>query len=305
LLNCDLDLPRNHNVAADGWTLTPAGFAHLLRRRPLDSHKGSFGDAGIVGGASGMVGAALLAGRAALKLGAGRVFVGMLAPDAPAVDVVQPELMLRRAQHVVDQASALAVGPGLGQDDAARHLLEQAIARPVPLVLDADARNQLAAHPVLGHHHVARTAPTLLTPHPAEAGRLLGQPTAAVQSDRIGAACQLASRFKATVVLKGSGSVVAETGSKWWINASGNPGMASAGTGDVLSGFVVALLAQDWEACAALRAAVHLHGAAADLLVAEGEGPIGLAAGDLAVPARRLLNRWTEAQCGPEDRLPQ
>jgi hydroxyethylthiazole kinase-like uncharacterized protein yjeF len=301
---CDLDLAADHGVTADGWTLTPATFAQWLRRRPLDSHKGSFGDAGIVGGAPGMVGAALLAGRAALRLGAGRVFVGMLAADAPAVDPARPELMLQPPRAVVDRASALALGPGLGQGETALGLLEQAIARPVPLVLDADALNLLARHPVLAHHAARRTAATLITPHPAEAGRLLGETTAAVQADRIAAACELARRLGCFAVLKGSGSVVAGPDGQWWINASGNPGMASAGMGDVLTGMAAALLAQGWEACAALRAAVHLHGAAADILADGGDGPIGLAAGELIVPARRLLNGWIAAHCGPPDRLP-
>jgi hydroxyethylthiazole kinase-like uncharacterized protein yjeF len=301
---CGLDLPEDHGIAADGWTISPAAFAHFLRPRPRDSHKGSCGDAGIVGGAPGMVGAALLAGRAALKLGAGRVFVGLLDTAAAAVDPLQPELMLRAPQQVLDIASALALGPGLGRDEAARELLAQAIARTVPLLLDADALNLLAAHPVLAKHVAARTAPTLITPHPAEAGRLLGIDTAQIQSDRIAAACRLARQFNCSAVLKGSGSVVAQADGAWWINTSGNPGMASAGMGDVLSGIALALLAQGWEASAARRAAVHVPGAAADALAARGDGPIGMAAGELMEPARRLLNRWIEAVAGPESRLP-
>lgn len=286
----DLDLPPQDS--ADGFTVAPALFAEHLRPRPLNSHKGLLGDAGVVGGAAGMVGAALLAGRAALKLGAGRVFVGLLVHDAPAVDPQQPELMLRAAPQVVDIASALALGPGLGQSEDARTLLEAAIARTVPLVLDADALNLIAAHPVLAQHVAQRPAPTLITPHPAEAARLLGATAAAVQADRVAAACELARRLNCHAVVKGCGSVVAAPDGPWFINGSGNPGMASAGMGDVLTGIALALLAQGWSALAALLAAVHVHGAAADALAALGDGPNGLAAGELIVPARRLINGW-------------
>ena len=286
----DLDLPPQD--VADGFTLAPALFAEHLHPRRLNCHKGMLGDAGVVGGAAGMVGAALLAASAALKLGAGRVFVGLLVPDAPAVDLQQPELMLRTAQEVVDIASALAVGPGLGQSEDARTLLEAAIARPVPLVLDADALNLIAFHPVLAQQVAQRGAPTVVTPHPAEAGRLLGSTAAAVQADRVTAACELARRLNCHAVVKGCGTIVAAPDGSWYINRSGNPGMASAGMGDVLTGIALALLAQGWSALPALLAAVHVHGAAADALAARGEGPNGLTAGELIVPARRLLNAW-------------
>ncbi len=290
----DLDLPPQST--ADGFTVAPALFAEHLHPRPLNCHKGMLGDAGVVGGAAGMVGAALLAGRAALKLGAGRVFVGLLVSDGPAVNLQQPELMLRPAREVVDIASALAVGPGLGQGEDARTLLEAAMARPVPLVLDADALNLIASHPALAQHVAQRGAPTVITPHPAEAGRLLGSTTAAVQADRVAAACELARRLNCHAVVKGCGSVVAAPDGPWFINRSGNPGMASAGMGDVLTGIALALLAQGWGALPALLAAVHVHGAAADALAARGEGPSGLAAGELIVPARRLLNAWIDSR---------
>ena len=286
-LDLNVDIP-------DGSTIAPALFGQHLRARPMNSHKGSYGSAGIIGGAPGMAGAALLAGRAALKLGVGRVYVGVL--ESLAVDPLQPELMLRAANEVFDLATCLAVGPGLGQSAAALTLLRRAIATDLPLLLDADALNLLAAHPVLAGNLARRDAPTLLTPHPAEAARLLGCDVAAVQADRVAAALGLARRFKAASVLKGCGSVVALPDGRWFINTSGNPGLASAGTGDVLSGIVVALLAQGWPAEPALLAAVHLHGAAADACVAEGIGPIGLSAGELIAPARRLLNTWIAAQ---------
>jgi hydroxyethylthiazole kinase-like uncharacterized protein yjeF len=268
----------------------PADFAPWLQARPHNSHKGSYGSVGIVGGARGMAGAALLAGRAALALGAGRVYVGML--ESLPVDPRQPELMLRAPDDVFELATTLAVGPGLGQSDIALALLRRALAADLPLLLDADALNLLAAHPVLLGRLDRRSAPTLLTPHPTEAARLLGTSTAEVQSDRLQAARELAERHHANVVLKGCGSVIVGADRRWCINTSGNPGQASAGQGDVLTGIAAALLAQGWPADTALTAAVHLHGAAADAAVAAGLGPVGLAAGECITAARRLFNRW-------------
>jgi len=157
-------------------------------------------------------------------------------------------------------------------------------------VLDADALNALAADGKLAAAVAKREAPTIATPHPSEAARLLGSSTAAVQADRLGAAQTLCGRLRATVVLKGAGSVLAHPDSTWDINASGNAGLASAGTGDVLSGFVGAFLAQGIDAKTSLRLAVCLHGAAADRCVAQGRGPLGLTASELAPAARELLN---------------
>jgi ADP-dependent NAD(P)H-hydrate dehydratase / NAD(P)H-hydrate epimerase len=275
---------------AEGFTIVRSSFQEHLCRRARASHKGSFGSVGIVGGAQGMAGAALLAGRAALKLGAGRVYVGML--ERLVVDPQRLELMLRRADEVFALATVLAVGPGLGRSSAAVDLLRRAIDVQLPLVVDADGLNLLAEHPVLIKHVARREAPTILTPHPAEAGRLLGMATEAVQADRVGAALTLAEQSRALVVLKGCGSVVATTDGPWYINTTGNPGLASAGSGDVLTGMIAALLAQRWSALAATLGGVHLHGAAADALVAAGRGPIGLAAGELIDTGRDVLNRW-------------
>jgi hydroxyethylthiazole kinase-like uncharacterized protein yjeF len=265
-------------------------FRDCLRERARNTHKGSFGSVGIIGGAPGMAGAALLAGRAALKLGAGRVYVGML--EKLAVDRGQPELMLRGAEEVFPFATALAIGPGLGQSPAAVELLRKSLHADVPLVIDADALGILAAHPVLAARLATRSASALLTPHPAEAARLLGKTVAAVQADRVASALELAARYRADIVLKGCGSVVALQDGRWAINTTGNAGLASAGSGDVLSGITVALLAQGWPSHLALLGAVHLHGAAADRLVHQGIGPIGLAAGELIDAARALLNAW-------------
>ena len=288
--------------AAGGGTLISRElFASALRPRLRNSHKGSFGSVAIVGGAPGMAGAALLAGRAALGLGAGRVYVGLLEtlPVAP----MQPELMLRAADTVFESATVVAIGPGLGQSAQAGKLLRRAIESALPLVIDADGLNLLAQAGVQQRKLAARPAPTadavppapiLLTPHPAEAARLLGSTAAAIQADRRAAALELARRFNAHVALKGCGTIVAAPDGRWFINGSGNPGLASAGTGDVLTGMLAALLAQGWPPLEALLAAVHLHGAAADACVAAGAGPVGLAAGELIPAARRLLNHWID-----------
>lgn len=277
---------------APGTTIGEDVLRGLLPRRPLNSHKGNFGSVAILGGAPGMTGAALLAGRAALKLGSGRVYVGILDEDGPRVDHQQPELMLRPASHLaqLDNVDCIAAGPGLSQSLAALTRLITATKQPVPLVLDADALNLLATDSALQQALSERTAATILTPHPAEAARLLTCRTAEVQADRIAAGLQLARRYRAGVVLKGAGSVCAWPEGDWTINTSGNPGMASAGMGDVLTGMVAALLAQGVPARAALVAAVYLHGAAADTAVAEGAGPVGLTAGEVIDGARALLN---------------
>ena len=276
-----------------GALLAVDDFRDSLKSRPRNSHKGSYGSLAVIGGAAGMTGAALLAGRAGLKLGAGRVFVGLLQPLA--VDPLQPELMLRTPDDALVQATAVVIGPGLGASDAAVEILRRTTTADFPLLLDADALNLLAAHPVLAARVARRAAPTVITPHPAEAARLLATTTEAVQADRVGAALQLAQRFKAHVALKGCGTVIAHPDRCWRINTSGNPGLASAGTGDVLSGMAGALLAQGWPAAAALCSAVHLHGAAADALATAGAGPIGIAAGELIPVARTLLNRLITA----------
>lgn len=289
---CDLDLQVG---AGNGALIVPQLFRACLRPRASNSHKGDFGSVAILGGASGMVGAALLAGRAALKLGAGRVHLGMLAKETLAVDLAQPELMLRKPEDALNMATVLAIGPGLGQSLQAGEMLARALDSHLPCVIDADGLNLLAQSHLLQRQcatSAVSPAPTFLTPHPAEAARLLGSSTADVQADRVAAASELARRLNAHVALKGCGTVVAAPDGRWFINTTGNPGLASAGSGDVLTGMLAALLAQHWPPLEALLAAVHLHGAAADACVASGQGPIGLVAGELSDPARRILNDW-------------
>lgn len=288
----DLGLDAASVASPAGHLLDASCLAAALPPRHANSHKGTYGSLGIVGGASGMVGAAWLAGRAALRMGTGRVYVGTIDSTAPAIDPAQPELMLRSADAVLklDHLTALAVGPGMGQSAAAKGLLKNAIRANLPLVLDADALNLLAQEPILRRAVGRRPAPTVLTPHPAEAARLLACPISGVQADRITAATTLAKRYNSEVVLKGVGSVCASRDGAWQINASGNPGLASAGQGDVLTGMIGAMLAQSRPARDALRAAVHLHGAAADALVAQGVGPIGLTASEVIDSARLIAN---------------
>jgi hydroxyethylthiazole kinase-like uncharacterized protein yjeF len=283
----DLDLAL---AAGPGAILDRTDFSSVLTPRQRHSHKGSYGTLAVIGGAPGMAGAALLAGRAALILGAGRVMVGML--ERLSVDPTTPELMLRAPNEALAHATVAVVGPGLGQSDSALELLRRLASTDFSLLLDADALNLMAVHAVLADVVAQRNAPTLMTPHPTEAARLLGTDTAAIQSDRIAAALTLASRFNACIALKGVGTVLAHPDGRWRINTTGNPGLASGGTGDVLTGMAGALLAQGAPAWEALCAAVHLHGAAADAAVESGHGPVGLTASELLVPARKLLNRW-------------
>jgi hydroxyethylthiazole kinase-like uncharacterized protein yjeF len=294
---CPLELDASALRSAQGSLIGRQVLTNALRRRRVNSHKGDFGSVGIIGGDHGMVGAALLAGRAALKLGAGRVYLGLLAGDAPLLDTGQPELMLRNADAVLklEHLSCLAVGPGLGQMPDAAFYLGWALTSPLPLVLDADALNLIAIDPGLASSLKDRKAPSLLTPHPAEAARLLRTSTREVQNDRLTATLSLARQFGSLAVIKGAGSICAAPRGTWHINASGNPGMASAGMGDVLTGVIAALLSQGVGPKAALLAGVYLHGAAADHAVADGNGPVGLTATETIEAARLLLNRAIES----------
>jgi hydroxyethylthiazole kinase-like uncharacterized protein yjeF len=270
----------------------PELFKSALQRRPRNFHKGLAGSVAIVGGAGGMVGAPLLAARAALKLGAGRVYVGMLDP-ALGVDPGAPELMLRHADDALGlDLDALVVGPGLGEGERAETLLGAALTSEVRCVLDADALNLISESADLRRVCARRRAETIVTPHPAEAGRLLGSSTAAVQSDRVKAARLLAQNLNAHAVLKGNGSIVVARDGHWFINRSGNAGMASAGMGDVLSGLLGALLAQGYSGETALALGTHLHGAAGDALARAGVGPVGMTATEVIDAARRLWNQW-------------
>ncbi len=237
--------------------------APVARARPHASHKGSYGDVAVLGGAAGMRGAALLAARAALHHGAGRVYVALL-DTATEVDPLQPELMWRAPDALNPQELTAVAGCGGGAAIAAALPRWLGAAR---LVLDADGLNAVAQDPQLQQQLRARAArqrPTVLTPHPLEAARLLGCSATEIQRDRLRAAQQLAERYEATVVLKGSGTVIAAPDEPPLINPTGNARLATAGTGDVLAGLIGARLAQGEPPRDAAAAAVWLHGAAAD-----------------------------------------
>ena len=281
-------------------TSAPGAFLAHLPQRHHASHKGSYGSLAVLGGHEGMVGAPMLSARTGLMTGAGRVYIGFVSHDAPAWDPVHPELMLRHAENLdLPAMQAVAIGPGLGTSAASAACLSRALAlEHTPLVIDADALNLLAAEPALAERVRRRAGPTVLTPHPLEAARLAGCDIAKIQSDRLTAARGLASHFGATVVLKGSGSIV-DDGARAWINTTGNAGLATAGTGDVLTGVIGALLAQGMPATQAALAAVWLHGRAAERCVDTGRGPAGLTASEL-LPAIRaeladLLSGTTRA----------
>ncbi len=260
------------------------------------AHKGSFGDVAVVGGSPGMTGAAWLAAAAALGAGAGRVYCSLLDAQADALNPTRPELMARGKWWLSNPATLAAstVVCGCGGGAAVAAALPPLLAHAGRLVLDADALNAIAADTALQAMLAARAArgrPTVLTPHPLEAARLLGSSAAAVQADRLAAAAALAGRHGAVIVLKGSGTVVAAPGALPAINPTGNALLASAGTGDVLAGWLAGLWAQQADgqgaALAAALATVWQHGRAADIAAAAGQRR-PLRAADL-VDAMRLV----------------
>ena len=250
------------DVTNCAWLCSPAP----ATRRVHASHKGSYGDVAVIGGAPGMGGAALLAGSAALHAGAGRVFVCLLDPAAMTVDAAQPELMLRGWDSI--DLGAMSVACGCGGGDAVRSVLPAILSTARALVLDADALNAIAGDPQLQSRLKARAArsgrATVITPHPLEAARLLGRTTSDIQANRVAAANELAQRFSCVAVLKGSGSITACPGELPVINFTGNARLATAGTGDVLAGMITAHLARGVAAFPAAHQAVHAHGACAD-----------------------------------------
>jgi hydroxyethylthiazole kinase-like uncharacterized protein yjeF len=288
----DLGVDTGAVAHPQGWLVNDV--PSLPAPRTRNSHKGDNGSVGVLGGDTAMVGAALLASRAALLTGAGRVYAGLLAPDAPAVDLVQPELMLRSAITLLDLAhlTILIAGPGLGRSDRAQSALLRALHYPVPLVLDADALALLAENAELRKALASRTHATLLTPHPGEASAMLGRSVTEVQADRVASTLSIAEQYQALVLLKGAGTVIAMPDGQWFINGTGNPGLAAAGMGDTLAGIIGGLAAQDMPLDQAALLGTYLHGAAADALVAEGVGPLGLTASEVALAARELINLW-------------
>lgn len=267
--------------------LAPDGLRGLLRPRPRNAHKGAFGHVLVVGGGPGMPGAARLCGEAALRTGAGLVTLATHPDHAAVINAARPELLaygVRDAKDLAplfERAAVIALGPGLGRDVWARTVFRAALGAGRPLVVDADGLNLLAESP-------SRREDWVLTPHPGEAGRLLQRATAEVQRDRPDAAHQLAARYGGVCVLKGAGSLVA-TAQALWLCDRGNPGMASGGTGDVLTGIIAGLRAQGVSALDAARLGTWVHAAAGDDAAAEGEA--GLIASDLFPRLRRRLHQ--------------
>ena len=260
--------------------------ALALPKRPRTAHKGAHGHVLVIGGGPGMPGAARLAGEAALRAGAGLVTVAAHPDSLPAL-AARPELMCLAAREARDigaalqRATVVAIGPGLGQGDWSRAMFEDALACGLPLVLDADALNLLAAAP-------RRNDRWVLTPHPGEAARLLGVTSRAVQADRRAAARALQERYGGQIVLKGAGSIVQSPASTPCICDRGNPGMAAGGMGDVLTGVIAGIAAQCGDLGLAARAGVFVHAQAGDLAARRGER--GLLAGDLLEQVRSCVN---------------
>jgi NAD(P)H-hydrate epimerase len=290
----DIGIPSSVIGQVDGpmvRQITAADCRGLVPARRRDAHKGSSGHVLVVAGSLGKTGAAALTACAALRSGAGLVTVATPASCASIVASFAPEIMtLPLAETAEGQvaaeaaeavlafdASVLAVGPGLGRSAQTTAFVQELVRRARrPMVLDADGLNAFEAHV----ERLSSHAPIVVTPHPGEMARLTGRTTAAVQADRLGAAGQFAVDRKLCVVLKGHGTVVAEPGGRLFVNTTGNPGMATAGMGDVLTGVIAAWLAQGGDPEASARLGVYLHGAAGDLAAAE-LGERGLVARDV------------------------
>jgi hydroxyethylthiazole kinase-like uncharacterized protein yjeF len=285
----------DHGPRASVQLNAPELFAAFLPPRDFATNKGTFGSLAVVGGDTGMCGAPILAARAALYSGAGKVHVALLGEGAPPYDPPHPELMLHALDDLpLDQMDALAVGCGMGHRDRATRVMHEVLPLDLPKLFDADALNLISKDPSLAAELTARGVqgdPCVLTPHPLEAARLLGTDAAGVQRDRLAAARALAARFAAVIVLKGTGTIIAAPDGRLAVNPTGNAALASGGTGDVLGGIIGALLAQHLPRYEAALAGVYLHGLAADTLSAQGHGPAGLTAGELAPMVRTWLNR--------------
>lgn len=267
--------------------ISPDLRSKVLPPRHRTAHKGDNGRVLVIGGGQGMPGAVRLAGEAALRSGAGLVTVATLPEHVPIVLSGRPELMClgvrkeKDLQAALDKADVVVAGPGLAQDEWSSQMYHAALASGLPLILDADALNLLAKHPV-------RRSDWVLTPHPGEAARLLGTSGSIVQKDRLAAVQRIAESYGGVAVLKGAGTLVTQAGEHPWVCDRGNPGMAAPGMGDVLSGVIAGLAAQCRDLDAAARLGVLAHACAGDLAADGGER--GLLARDLMEPLRKWLN---------------
>ena len=259
-------------------------FPRVLRPRVKNSHKGDYGSVAVIGGTDGMIGASILAARAALISGAGRVTLECRAEHAPHVDMVYPEIMFATKPVNLEDFDAIVLGCGLGTSAEAKARDIEALNSQKPLNLHADAHNNIAADNKLQDKVLARRAPTVLTPHPGEAARLLRRDTAGVTADRVAACRELAVQTGAIVVLKGAGTVISMRSSRTWINPTGSPMLATGGSGDVLAGMIGAMFAQGYDMVESVLAAVYFHGLSAEGLEA------GFTAGEIAPNAMALVH---------------
>jgi len=284
----DLHVPASvyQQVVPTSCLLTEPPLGRLAQPRIRTAHKGEHGHLLVVGGEQGMMGAVQLAGMAALRVGTGRVSLATRPEHAALISAASPELMSHgvagagQLAALLKRASIVIVGPGLGQSGWARELLAKVLDTDLPLIVDADALNLLAREPLSRDNWV-------LTPHPAEAGRLLTISTLDVQADRFAAASALAADYGGTVVLKGAGSLVASAAEPVCVCAVGNPGMATAGMGDVLSGIIAGLAAQGLGLGQAALAGVCVHGLAGDHAAQQGER--GMTARDVIAELRAVM----------------
>lgn len=270
-------------------------YPHIFAPRPPDSHKGNHGTLAIIGGAPGMSGALILAASAALLSGCGRVYAAFCQTQLPAPWLPNhPEIMLATSStiHQNQSIDSWAIGCGMGNGDSAlqtlHHTIKHSHTHRQPLVIDADALNLLAQNRTISAELAHSNALTVLTPHPAEAARLLACDTRDIQAQRPQSARQLAEKYRAWIVLKGHHTLIADPHGKLTTNDSGNAALATAGSGDVLTGMIAAFLAQQIPPEQAIAGAVWLHGAAADHFSEQGIPLTGLLAGEIAPAARRI-----------------
>ncbi|MGZ8829016.1 MAG: NAD(P)H-hydrate dehydratase [Thermoanaerobaculia bacterium] len=271
--------------------LTPKDIQPLIAPRLSQTHKGTYGHAGVIGGSPGRSGAAVLCARGAIRMGAGLVTVMTDGETAKLVHAASAESMTYSGNDIrefLQKKSAVVIGPGLPDHERAYTWVRSTVASiDLPMIIDASALNAFAAR-VSEINPEGR--PRVITPHPGELARLTGSDTATINADRINAAREAARASKCVVVLKGFQSLIAEPDGQVYVNPTGNPGMAAGGTGDVLAGMIVALLARGDDPAEAACAAVYLHGLAGDILKDE-SGDIGLAALDLAERVPRAIQK--------------
>jgi NAD(P)H-hydrate epimerase len=284
----DLGVPESvyRELPPPARLLTAAPLGVLAVPRARAAHKGANGHVLVIGGDHGMNGAPRLAGEAALRSGAGLVSLATRTEHAASIAAACPELMshgvgcARDLSRLLTRATVVAIGPGLGQSRWAQGLLARVLETSLPLVVDADALNLLSREPL-------RRDDWVLTPHPGEAGRLLNQQTALVQENRYAAVRALAESYGGVVVLKGAGTLVGHAGTAVAVCAAGNPGMATGGMGDVLSGVIAGLIAQGLAPPQAAMAGVCLHARAGDRAAAHGER--GMTARDVIGELRGVM----------------